>query len=1118
MICFNCGYKLNKEGATHCKVCGVKFDQLCNSCGKENPVLARFCLHCGEELVSKSKVIKNLEETRKNVAVMFADISGFTKLSEQLDSEVARKIINDTFQYVTTPVYELKGSVDKYIGDCVMILFGAETSHSDDVDRALKCAMEMMKRINEYSLEVLSKYDVKINLTIGLNYGSVVTGQVGNLYTKDYTVIGDVVNTAQRLQGKSKPGEILVSKSIFEETREYIHYSENRKLILKNKEFPVDAYKVISINRSIALDKDIVKREKELSNLESTFENKTTTVNVLGEVGVGKTTLVREYLKGLSSKVRVIWAESNSIYKDRPFSGLSVIISTILNIRFNDSVRVKTNRLRSFLDYILIDVSEEDVIRNYNFLALVLGLSKDEEHEAIINSMSYDDLRDELLKQVSLFFTFLSKRQEVLIVLDDADSSDIESVETLVNLKECDQKIIMISETKIEGTEKLIKLVPFSFEQTKELVLAGSEKILDDDSVKEIHELSKGIPQFINEIMKKIKRENLLIERDELLYLDKTAIEKLPKSLETLVLNRVESIDKNGLELLRIASVIGSEFNLALIRNVVDFDESVLTDLTSKELIEFRFSTKISDESDERYAFKQKVIQTTIYDNMLNSRKKEIHSELARALDKSTTKMNEIIGYHYEKAGIYRLAKKYYYKYAVQNHVDFRYETALVYFEKVIKLEKGKVQTLSVEAHLRKVRIYLSMSNFDFAETEITKMEPTVVKIEDRLEYGLLKAKLYMEQSKFEECLSLISSLENEIGKTNNLFGRLLQIKCVVYLMTGRLDVIDIVKESEEILTRTRDYSALAETMSYAGIASFMKGKLEDAIYYLNKGYDYAKLTNNLLVASKISTNLGVVYHASGEVAKSFTYLETAIEASLKISNAKNYLSAAINLGVFYMEKGLFSKAKPLFEESIDKAIKSKMSYQQCIANINLADLELELGIYDKSITHYNEAKEISEEFDLKSEIGVSNLGIAKVLIETNNLNEAKQYLEKARLLFDQTEEQSNVAEYYYQLAIFNHANDLSWDADLEKSLKSAKESHNETMELRGLLFKASVENDLILIENAKEIASRIESDYELAKIYLVEYNISKNVESLNKFKALVKKFDKCKLSDEMIN
>ncbi|MBN2604346.1 MAG: guanylate cyclase, partial [Bacilli bacterium] len=275
MKCFNCGYPMDKNDLSNCKVCGSKYPIVCPHCEGHNPMHASFCMSCGNDLTSAHEAIKPVVESRKNVGVLFADVSGFTKLSKMLDPEELRELINECFQYITRPVYELEGTIDKYIGDCVMVVFGNEYSHPDDSFRSIKCAIDMMKLIDEFSEEKIKKLNMRLNLSIGVNYGLVVTGNVGNLYESDYTVLGDTVNMAQRLQTSAKPGEILVSDAVYHETKDYIHYGSKKMISVKNVEKQVIAYQPISLRQETILDAQyIVQREEDLMQLQKHYEQK----------------------------------------------------------------------------------------------------------------------------------------------------------------------------------------------------------------------------------------------------------------------------------------------------------------------------------------------------------------------------------------------------------------------------------------------------------------------------------------------------------------------------------------------------------------------------------------------------------------------------------------------------------------------------------------------------------------------------------------------------------------------------------------------------------------------------------------------------------------------------
>ena len=572
MICFNCGYKLNSPDAEKCKVCGTGFPFKCSKCGNPNPKLARFCLSCGTGLDVRGEgeeTTDKLSENRKNVAVIFADISRFTAISEKLDPEEVRSIINNCFQYITKPVYELEGTIDKYMGDCVMILFGARYAHNDDPMRAVKCAMRMMKRIEEFSAENMDKLGTELGLSIGINYGLVVTGKVGNFYDDDYTVMGDVVNTAQRLQGAAGRGHILVSESVYEETNDLIHYSAGKKIRVKNKENEVECYSPISLSVKNTAEGQLVPRMEELDFINRAYSGRSQVNNVVitGESGLGKTTLVKTFLTEKGDEIKQILIGCSTVLRERPYSTISSIISGILNIDPNDSTRIKTNRLKSFLDYILRDYNEETIIRNYNFLALVMGLERDGEFIEIINAMEYSDLTREMKTQVSLFFSNLDKRQNMVVVVDDMHLADMESLEILQALDSFPGFFIFISQyinDSMYEFKNILDLKRFSPGETESLISIMLDiPNINPGFTENIFEITDGNPMFIHEIVQTIRRKNLFSVRGGEAFISEEALDNLPRNLKSTILRNLSDIGRESMEFLNIASVAGNSFNLS---------------------------------------------------------------------------------------------------------------------------------------------------------------------------------------------------------------------------------------------------------------------------------------------------------------------------------------------------------------------------------------------------------------------------------------------------------------------------------------------------------------------------------------------------------------------------
>src|SRR4030042_383345 len=193
----------------------------CPKCGFNNISGARFCNQCGSKLVDELQRDKG---GRRRVAVLFADISGFTPLSEKLDPEEVKDIIDSCLQQLASAVYRYEGYVDKFIGDCIMALFGAPVAHVDDPLRAGLTAIDMQKEIDDLN----RKRGLRLELAVGVNYGMVATGDLGR--PGEYTVMGDTVNLAQRLQYNAPKGKIYVSEAIYDNTQNEVSYHSPKKI------------------------------------------------------------------------------------------------------------------------------------------------------------------------------------------------------------------------------------------------------------------------------------------------------------------------------------------------------------------------------------------------------------------------------------------------------------------------------------------------------------------------------------------------------------------------------------------------------------------------------------------------------------------------------------------------------------------------------------------------------------------------------------------------------------------------------------------------------------------------------------------------------------------------
>jgi class 3 adenylate cyclase len=249
--------------------------------------------------------------------VLFCDLVGFTPLSERLDAEEVREIQSLYFGRMNQEIERYGGTVEKYAGDAVLVLFGVPVAHEDDAERAIRCGLGMQLALQPLAAEVRERWSVELALRVGVNTGEVVSGlwEVGS--RKDYAVSGDAVNTAARLQAAAEPGEVLVGEETMWLARRKIRFSERREVTLKGKTGVVPVY-IAAGTRERPEDRGergprtpLIDRKDELALLQGLWakvvqEQRPHLVTVLGEPGIGKSRLVAAFEKHIRHEALVL--------------------------------------------------------------------------------------------------------------------------------------------------------------------------------------------------------------------------------------------------------------------------------------------------------------------------------------------------------------------------------------------------------------------------------------------------------------------------------------------------------------------------------------------------------------------------------------------------------------------------------------------------------------------------------------------------------------------------------------------------------------------------------------------------------------------------------------------
>src|SRR5918999_5188674 len=305
MSCAACGTN-NPAGAQFCMACGARLERRCPSCGAQAPPEPRFCMSCGTQLDQApaappaARQIERHPEERRQVTVLFADLSGYTAFAERMDPEAVKTLVDRALMRLGQEVERYGGTVDKYIGDNVMAIFGAPVAHEDDAERAVRAGLGMQAAMEEINDGLPS--GVHFDLRVGVNTGEVLAGAVG----ASYTVSGDTVNVAARLQSAARPGSVTVGERTMRATSGAVRYDKLEPLALKGKSEPVPAWEAVEVTAEQAVgraaparESPLIGRDQELSTLEAIFERVERDriphlVSLIGEAGAGKSRVLRQ--------------------------------------------------------------------------------------------------------------------------------------------------------------------------------------------------------------------------------------------------------------------------------------------------------------------------------------------------------------------------------------------------------------------------------------------------------------------------------------------------------------------------------------------------------------------------------------------------------------------------------------------------------------------------------------------------------------------------------------------------------------------------------------------------------------------------------------------------------
>lgn len=1008
-LCSACSAE-NPEGTRFCGQCGTPADApwVCSACGVENPPATKFCGQCGAPAGSTSTA-KQTEQAgadvaealrqfvaspvaerllegggmipgeRRLITSLFADVSGFTPLSEKLDPEELTEVIDPLISTLSGVVGQYEGVVDKYAGDAILALFGAPISHEDDAERAVHVALGMHKELERLKHEL--PHGEILSLHIGINTGHAIARVQGSDVRLDYNVLGDAVNLAQRLESVAPSGETYVSESTYKLTRHRFEYEFAGDQTLKGKAEPVPAWRVIAEKARVERQRRrLVGREAEIASLTGALDElaqgRGAVVVVGGEAGVGKSRLKDEF-EGLALERGVRWLPTRCLSYGAALAYWPV-----------------SALLRSEPDLAHAAGAEQRP-----FIARLLGEPAPE-----VADLEPEAFRRGLHSAVTTAVAAVAETQPIVIAVEDAhwaDPSTIALTGELAGL--CgDHPFLLYLSTRPEGLERVrgrlegvreLKLGPLGEDGVWSFMASLLEGEPPAALAATITERTGGNPLFVEELIASLLETGALAHEGEVWTMQPgwDAVE-LPTTIETVLAARIDLLTRPTATLLQTAAVIGRRMRIELLRGVAAELDDV--DARVDELVEKGFlEVAGEDGGHDVVIFHHALILDAAYSRLLRKTRREMHrrvAEVGQQLFGVSDENIDLLARHYYLAEDAEKAVPFLVRAGERDKRLFANDEAILHFSRAVELAPD-----DPEVKLQLADLHELVGNYDDALRLYGEVREATSDV--RAWRGI--ASTHRKRGEYGEALAAIerafradelkdvdlTPLWSEQGHTLGVSGHV-------------REAVDVLEAGLQAADGRRD-SAVAQLLFQLARARTVQGEFEAA---LQDGLTAARVfeqENDLRGLASTMRVLGDTYRYLGQLDDAAAALRNGLELAERVGNIEEIGGCLINLGLVELERGAIDEAIACDRRAIAEFERVGHGSGRATSYVNLAEKLMVKGAYDEAVRYGELGLELARSIGHSLLVAGAIQTIAAIRLKNREFVDAASTAEEAAAL-----------------------------------------------------------------------------------------------------------------------
>ena len=1126
MTCAGCGFEAQPD-FTFCPRCGARLPQVCPGCGNACAPDFAFCPRCGGRLAAaqapasavgsaattpkaaaspsplsapleasasaqappadapaairavaagelKSGTLREAaallpggspETDRRQVTVVFADLSGFTAVSERLDPEEIRALQGELFHEAAGAIERYEGFVEKFVGDAVMAVFGAPVAHEDDPERALRAALLIHERAAVLNQRWASRLGQPLVLHIGINSGPVVAGNLGPGAGAAYAVTGDTVNTAARLLSAAPAGQTLVSRTTYQITRHAFDFEPVGPVEAKGKALPLSAYRLVGLAaapvsarglEALGLAAPLVGRSGELRQMLDAFERmrqgRAQGVSLVGEPGVGKSRLLRQFLATLEQEARLdgvtVRPASCSSLGGQPYDVLVTFVREAYEVTPDDTLDTIREKLTSGL--LALGGDEEEPARIAPLLAYLLGLG---------TSGPLEHLEPEQLKrQLFLALRRLVERRllqgPLLLVVEDAHWADAASIEVLQYLVDrlADRPLMLVVTHRpafdagalvtSRATHSAIRLTPLSPAESREFLSAmfGAPGDVIPAAARElILARAGGHPLFLEEVVRSLIERGALVKGERgWECAQAVAALDIPPTVEGLLRSRLDRLAPGVRCLVQEAAVLGPVFDPAVLRKVssdlAGFEAALLVGEEAgivEEMARSSEEDRTRGARGRRWKFTQALMQEVAYQSLLVRRRAELHGHIGRAILASVgghperLEDLEALGHHLSMAGERIEGARYLMAAGDRARRVYANDDAVRHYERVLVAlqdsPEGAPERLAACERLGELlrplgRRDQALKHFEEALREHQRLGDSVAQARLHRKIG----GLYWDAgdregalSRFQAGLALLEGGRGhiELAHLYQEMGRLAfrsgDNPRAIEWAERALGQAAALAGSESPSVAEGDRAA-AEVTAHAhntlGVALARIGRLEEAVRHIERSVAAAEAHDLLQVACRGYTNLGVLYSAH-DPQRAIDTSVRGLETAKRIGDLALQSRLQTNLAVAYC--ALTDRCEDEGMVAAQAAVEIDRQLGQldhlAVPLIVLGQIQQCHGQADSALRCYREALVLVEGGGEPQLLFPCYDGLAMIHLDRGDVAEAETYMEKAQQICEQS-------------------------------------------------------------------------------------------------------------------